>query len=237
LVSLTHSAALKHARVLSAKYRSTFLLQNTQLFLTFSWKLTMKLTKTALALTIATLFLTACADTEDKDPNALDGQTKQSGINDASTNGLNNGTGINGSEIGGSNGTGEYGSAGFNGNSHLGPEFSDPSNPLSKHTIYFTLDSSQVQPDFVPVIAAHAQYLIANPNQHITLEGHGDERGSREYNIALGEQRAKSVAGMMKIQGVSESQLNVVSYGEEKPASLGNDEAAWELNRRVEIAY
>ncbi|MDD5274204.1 MAG: OmpA family protein, partial [Methylovulum sp.] len=75
------------------------------------------------------------------------------------------------------------------------------------------------------------------PSQHITLEGHGDERGSREYNIALGEQRAKSVASIMKIQGVSESQISVVSYGEEKPAAFGNDESAWELNRRVEINY
>jgi peptidoglycan-associated lipoprotein len=99
------------------------------------------------------------------------------------------------------------------------------------------LDSSQVMPDFVPVIAAHAQYLIANPGQHITLDGHADERGSREYNIALGEQRAKSVANMMKVKGVSENQLQIVSYGEEKPAVFGSDESAWEQNRRVEIVY
>ena len=99
------------------------------------------------------------------------------------------------------------------------------------------LDSSEVMPDFVPVIAAHAQYLIANPSQHITLEGNADERGSREYNIALGEQRAKSVSGMMKARGVSESQLQIISYGEEKPAAFGSDEAAWEKNRRVEIVY
>ena len=99
------------------------------------------------------------------------------------------------------------------------------------------LDSSEVMPDFIPVIAAHAQYLIANPSQHITLEGNADERGSREYNIALGEQRAKSVASMMKVKGVSENQLQLVSYGEEKPAALGNDESAWEQNRRVEIVY
>jgi peptidoglycan-associated lipoprotein len=99
------------------------------------------------------------------------------------------------------------------------------------------LDSSQVQPDFVPVIAAHSQYLLAHPGQRISLEGHADERGSREYNIALGEQRSKSVAGMMKAQGVSESQLDIVSFGEEKPAAFGSDEASWELNRRVEVVY
>jgi peptidoglycan-associated lipoprotein len=99
------------------------------------------------------------------------------------------------------------------------------------------LDSSEIMSDFTPVIAAHAQYLIANPGQRITLEGNGDERGSREYNIALGEQRAKSVASIMKVQGVPENQLDIVSYGEEKPAAFGNDESAWEKNRRVEIVY
>ena len=69
------------------------------------------------------------------------------------------------------------------------------------------------------------------------MEGNGDERGSREYNIALGEQRAKSVSSMMKIKGVSENQLNIVSYGEEKPVAFGSDESAWEQNRRVEIVY
>jgi peptidoglycan-associated lipoprotein len=196
----------------------------------------MKLNKTLLALVISTLLLSACSDTNEKDASLTDGsQNASSGINDASTSGLNKGSGMTGSEIGGSgmngmSGNGDYAST-------LGPEFNDPNNPLSKRTVYFMLDSSEVMPDFVPVIAAHAQYLIANPVQRITLEGHGDERGSREYNIALGEQRAKSVAGMMKVQGVSESQLEIVSYGEEKPAAYGSDEDAWEKNRRVEIVY
>jgi peptidoglycan-associated lipoprotein len=206
----------------------------------------MKLNKTLLVLAISTLMLSACSDTEEKDASLTDGtQNGISGINDASTNGLNKGSGINGSEMNGSgmNGSGMNGSGmdNLSGNgdyaSTLGPEFSDPNNPLSKRTIYFMLDSSEVMPDFIPVIAAHAQYLVANPSQRITLEGNADERGSREYNIALGEQRAKSVATMMKVQGVSESQLDIVSYGEEKPAAFGSDEAAWERNRRAEIVY
>jgi len=153
--------------------------------------------------------LAGCGDTEEKDASLLDGnQLNGSGINDASTSGLNNGSGLNGSEMGGS----LYGGRGAG---NLGPEFSDPNNPLSKRTIYFMLDSSDVLPDFVPIVNAHSQYLIANPSQHVVLEGNSDERGSREYNIALGEKRAKSVASMMKMQGVSESQLSVVSYGEE----------------------
>ena len=197
----------------------------------------MKLNKTLLALAIGTLLLSACSDDEEKDASLTDGtQNAASGINDASTSGLNKGSGAYGSEMDGSgingvsSGNGDYAST-------LGPEFNDPNNPLSKRTVYFMLDSSQVMPDFVPVIAAHAKYLIANPSQRITLEGHADERGSREYNIALGEQRAKSVSSMMKIQGVSENQLEIVSYGEEKPKAFGSDESAWEQNRRVEIVY
>jgi peptidoglycan-associated lipoprotein len=195
----------------------------------------MKLNRTLLALAISVIFLTACSDDEEGSGLTDGTQNSASGINDASTSGLNNGAGVSGSQFGGPGGS-AYGS-GQGGKGGLGPEFSDPNNPLSKQTIYFMLDSSQIQPDFVPVIAAHSQYLMANPGQRISLDGHGDERGSREYNIALGEQRAKSVAGMMKAQGVSESQFDIVSYGEEKPAAFGSDEASWELNRRVELVY
>jgi peptidoglycan-associated lipoprotein len=201
----------------------------------------MKLNKTLLVLAISGLMLSACSGTDEKDAGLTDGsQNAAGGINDASTTGLNKGAGaygseMNGSSMGGSGMNGASGSGDYA--STLGPEFNDPNNPLSKRTVYFMLDSSEVMPDFVPVIAAHAQYLVANPAQHITLEGHGDERGSREYNIALGEQRAKSVAGKMKVQGVSENQLEIVSYGEEKPAAFGSDEESWEKNRRVEIVY
>ncbi len=192
----------------------------------------MKFTKTLVAMAIAsTLALTGCSSDEEKDASLTDGSLN-GGMNDASVSGLGDGSGMNGGGRFGANG--KYGARGANG---LPPEFSDPNNPLSKRTIYFMLDSSQVQQDFVPVIAAHARYLLANPSQHIVLEGNGDERGSREYNIALGEQRSKTVAGMLKAQGVSESQLGIVSYGEEKPVAMGHDESSWELNRRVELAY
>lgn len=191
----------------------------------------MKLRRTILALAISTTILTACSSTDEQDTDFTDGsQSGLAGINDASTSGLSSGAGISGSEMGSGSGFGSMGGG-------LGPEFSDPSNPLSKQTIYFMLDSSQVQQEFVPVVAAHSQYLLANPGQHIVLEGHGDERGSREYNIALGEQRAKAVASMMKVQGVGEGQLEIVSYGEEKPAAFGHDESSWQLNRRVELVY
>lgn len=189
----------------------------------------MKLNKTLIALALSALFLTACSDDE-ADQSLTDGsQLASSGVGDAATSGLRDGSGVGGSQFGAG--------GGYGANSHMGPEFSDPNNPLSKSTIYFMLDSSQIQPDFEPVIAAHARYLASHPNQRIVLEGHADERGSREYNIALGENRSKSVAGLMRSQGASDSQMDLVSYGEEKPAAMGSDEAAWELNRRVELVY
>jgi peptidoglycan-associated lipoprotein len=186
----------------------------------------MKLNKTLIALLISTSLLTACSD--DKKPISAADTVKtgaNAGLNGASTNGLNNAGIMNAQGLAGMNGMGE-GSG----------EYNDPNSPQAK-VIYFMIDSSDVQPDFVPVVNAHAQYLVANPSIHIILEGNSDERGSREYNVALGEQRARSVANMMKAQGVSDSQLQTVSYGEEKPAAMGSDESAWEQNRRVEIVY
>ena len=183
-------------------------------------------------LLVSVLVLSGCSEDEATEGLNSAGQNAASGINDASaaTSGLNSGSALSG--MAGSGYTGVTGN-----NSFLGPEFSDPNNPLSRSTIYFVYDSSDVQPDFIPVINAHAQYLVAHPNQKLTLEGHADERGSPEYNIALGDQRAKAVAGMMKSQGVSDGQLTLVSYGEEKPAVFGSDESAYERNRRAELSY
>ena len=141
---------------------------------------------------------------------------------------------MTGSEMGGSGASGGAGKGDYA--STLGPEFNDPNNPLSKRTIYFMLDSSEVLPDFVPVVAAHAQYLIANPAQRIALEGHADERGTVEYNMALGERRAKAVKDALLSQGASGDQVKTASYGESRPAVHGHDEPAWKQNRRVEIA-
>ena len=189
----------------------------------------MKINNLLVFLLVAIFALSGCSEDEATDGlNA--GQNAASGINDASTSGLNGASTLSG--MAGSGYTGVTGN-----NAFLGPEFSDPNNPLSRSTIYFMLDSSDVQPDFIPVINAHAQYLVAHPNQKLTLEGHADERGSPEYNIALGDQRAKAVAGMMKAQGVSDGQLTLISYGEEKPVVFGSDEGSYERNRRAELSY
>jgi len=200
----------------------------------------MKFNKIILALMVGTLLL-GCSE-DDVDP--INAGLPGGANSDASTSGLNDGSGANGSGFGSSGMNGSGNGLGANGsgnkmypNAGIGPEFSDPNNPLSKSIIYFTLDSSDIQPDFEPIVSAHARYLAAHPSQRVVLEGHGDERGSREYNIALGEQRGKTVSGKLKVQGTAESQLDIVSYGEEKPAAFGSDESAWEQNRRVELVY
>jgi peptidoglycan-associated lipoprotein len=103
--------------------------------------------------------------------------------------------------------------------------------------IYFDFDSSEIRPEFVPVIAAHAHALARNASIHVRLEGHTDERGSPEYNIGLGERRAQAVRRALLLQGVAESQVATVSYGEERPAVTGQTEASWARNRRVEFVY
>jgi peptidoglycan-associated lipoprotein len=108
---------------------------------------------------------------------------------------------------------------------------------LSKRIVYFDFDRAEIRADSQSVVAAHAAYLAKNPNQKVRLEGHADERGSREYNIGLGERRGQTVRRALALQGVAETQLSTVSYGEERPAAAGSDEQAYAANRRVEIVY
>lgn len=113
----------------------------------------------------------------------------------------------------------------------------DPGNVLSIKTIYFDYDSSELSNDDVEVIKHHGKYLAVNSDAAVRLEGHTDERGTREYNIALADRRAQSIKKLLLFQGASSSQITIISYGEEKPAALGHDEDAWKLNRRVELVY
>lgn len=107
----------------------------------------------------------------------------------------------------------------------------------SVRTIYFDFDRDTIRSEFESVLNAHAQYLRANPNARVVLEGHTDERGTREYNMGLGERRANSVQRFMSVQGVSPSQFEVVSYGEERPAVRGQNEDSYAENRRVVFSY
>ncbi len=118
-----------------------------------------------------------------------------------------------------------------------GSPLTDPDSPLAKRVIYFAFDSSEISAEGRDLITAHAQFLSQHPDISVVLEGHADERGTREYNLALGERRAKAVERLMTLQGVGAKQLQIISFGEERPVALGHDESAWQLNRRVELLY
>jgi peptidoglycan-associated lipoprotein len=113
----------------------------------------------------------------------------------------------------------------------------DPNNILSKREVFFEFDSFVVADKYKPMVEAHARYLTGNRAAKVTVQGHGDERGAREYNIALGQRRADAVKRMMTLLGAQEVQIETVSFGEEKPRNLGHDEGAWSENRRVDIVY
>jgi len=113
--------------------------------------------------------------------------------------------------------------------------FEDPASPLSKRVIYFDYDSTEVKD--IDSVNAHAQYLADNPGAKVRLEGHADERGTREYNVALAEERAMAVKRLMAFQPLQTEQMSVVGFGEERPIAFGHDEKSWQLNRRVEIIY
>ena len=105
----------------------------------------------------------------------------------------------------------------------------------SRNIVFFEFVSSEIRADYLSVVTAHAGYLTKFPTARVRLEGHTDERGSREYNIGLGERRAQTVRKALLLQGVSEAQITTVSYGEERPAVEGSDESAYAQNRRVEL--
>jgi peptidoglycan-associated lipoprotein len=109
--------------------------------------------------------------------------------------------------------------------------------PLSKKIIYFEFDKSEIKPDYADIITTAASNLTGNPTLKLKLEGNTDNRGTREYNIGLGERRAQAVRRALMLQGVAESQLSTTSFGAERPAAEGDDESAWSQNRRVELVY
>lgn len=118
-----------------------------------------------------------------------------------------------------------------------GPNDLDTDACLRQRVVYFDLDQDSLKPEFQAVMACHAKYLRDRPSSRISLEGHADERGSREYNMGLGERRGNGVSSALQANGGSASQLAVVSYGEERPVCTESSESCWAQNRRVEIVY
>jgi len=139
--------------------------------------------------------------------------------------------------IGGADGAGGTALEGGKLVSYEESAINDPNNVLSDKIIYFGFDSNSVGDDYIELVKHHGKYLSFNLNASVRLEGHADERGTREYNVALAEARAQAVKQLMIYEGAGNDQITVISYGEEKPVEFGHDEESMSLNRRVEIVY
>jgi len=118
-----------------------------------------------------------------------------------------------------------------------GNPLTDPNNILSKRSVYFDYDSNAVKDEYRNLVQAHSRYLADQKSAHVRIEGNCDERGSREYNLALGQRRAEAVKRMMTVLGAPDASIETTSFGEEKPVATGHDEQAWAQNRRADIKY
>lgn len=170
----------------------------------------MQLSLRVFFLALVIFSLAACTGKETRENTVVDDQTTDS---TASTDGIND-----------------------SGPATVDP-LDDPESILSKRIVLFDFDQSVVKAEYQDLVAAHAEYLASHATAQVTLEGHADERGTREYNMGLGERRGFAVEKLLLAQGVSASQINVVSYGEERPMAMCHDDSCWYQNRRVEIVY
>lgn len=146
-------------------------------------------------------------------------------------------SGTSASQIGADGATGSAVGQGGVAPVDLGKSDQEAAMRATNRVVYFDYDSYAIRPEFQPVIEAHARFIKSDKNRKVAIEGHTDERGGREYNLALGQRRAETVKRAMGLLGVPEEQLEAVSFGKEKPAELGSSEAAMEKNRRAEITY
>ena len=181
-----------------------------------------KIKTLAVTLLVSVALMSGCAQ-QNAHPNGTGGAGGNGGYGSGGNGGYGNG------------GNGGYGNGG-NG-SYTPADLRNPNSILSQRVIYFDFDSSNIRPEYINVLNAHSALLAANPNLQVRLEGHADERGSREYNVALSERRGYSVLDYMQLKGVKTTQADVIGYGEEIPADFGHNESAWGKNRRVEIKY
>jgi peptidoglycan-associated lipoprotein len=175
--------------------------------------------RNALFATLIAVVLAACQSTPTQDNAApVEDKSATASQSGASTSGTS-GTGVSGSSMTGGN------------------PLRDPNNILSKRSVYFDFDSYVVRDEFKPLVEAHARYLQSNRNARMTIQGNADERGSHEYNLALGQRRADAVKRMMTLIGATDGQVETVSFGKEKPRNQGHDEVAWAENRRDDMVY
>ena len=203
--------------------------------------------RTGSFLLVSALLLSACSQQPSSVPEAMDGPgagatTGQAGNNGSGSNtqGANMGDGAGTQSTGGgsyANGQGN-GSNSQNANSAITvANLDNPNSLLSKRIIYFDYNLASIKPQYKAILDAHTRLLAKTPNLKVRLEGHADERGTREYNVALSEERAKAVQWSMRGKGVKSSQTEIIAYGEERPAVVGDGEKSWAQNRRVKIKY
>ena len=195
--------------------------------------------KTWMLAGVVAVFISACATTQEEmgeqDGAPVDGQSTDGGsMTDGSMSSGSGGaeaTGLEGSD--GGDGTAIVDSMPLTATEML----AEPEGDLASRTIYFEYDSAKLTSESIAILETHGNFIAGNGEVRVRLEGHADERGSREYNIALGDRRAQSVRRVLLFQGASTDQVETVSYGEENPAVSGHDEDAWSKNRRVELIY
>lgn len=185
----------------------------------------MKRIITIACLLAATALLTGCP----KKHTIIQPPTAGTQVGGSSSTAPGGGASTSGSPLGGDlGGDGVNGARGMNG---------EGAGPTGRKIIYFDFDKSEIKPEFANIVTSNAQYLTGHSKLRLKLEGNTDERGTREYNIGLGERRAQAVRRALLLQGVAESQLTTVSFGAERPAAEGDEESAWAQNRRVELVY
>ena len=189
------------------------------------------LKKLAVLLIVAPLlFLTACTTISDNSSDDDSGAV----VEDRTGGG---GEGYEG-QTGGYDDSSMDGGSAMSGQSSYGDDsLSDPNSPLSVRTIYFEYDSTVISSEGQSALNAHAEYLSLNSDKRMIIEGHTDERGTREYNLSLGERRSSAVADFLSASGVAGEQIEVRSYGEENPVALDHNESAWQIYRSVELIY
>ena len=176
------------------------------------------------------LSITACGDRIKPDDELTAGDASDAANAEASggatAGGINAGSGIGGTALEGGKLV-----------SYEKNAIDDPNNVLHEKIVYFEFDSNSVADDYIELVKHHGKYLSFNTAASVRLEGHADERGTREYNVALAERRAQAVKQLMLYEGAGDDQISIISYGEEKPVAFGHDDESMSLNRRVEIVY
>ncbi len=193
--------------------------------------------KSWLLITLVAAFVSACTTSQeelspgdDGAPAVDESQSGSSGTVDGGSDGAE-ATGLDGADGGDGTAIVDYGAM------TAMEQLNRTDGDLADRTIYFEYDSAKLTSESIAILETHGNFIAGNGEVSVRLEGHADERGSREYNIALGDRRAQSVRRVLLFQGASSDQVETVSYGEEQPTDSGHDDAAWGLNRRVELIY